>query len=514
MSGKAIRTRICDFLFVLSIVLSLFNGFHSEWVGKIVYTFLANTTITAIYPLFIMSVIILVDNIVSGKKNRYKPLLIFLIIYMAVKILVNFHGLITFKYAEYLKIDQLTGISRYCFDLVKKMNGSVSDYTAWGIVFMIRTTFNSFVEFYSLWFIIYSVALYVMDDKKLYEHISTGLYISMGIVLFYEVFEIAYFMNMEWGKKFIETVNPIILPVDMTASPYPSGIRNLFHEQSYYAYWACIVIPFFVYGFLEKKKWYDLIFTLFLMGCMFGGNSRTGVALVCIEMVVISGCFILVKKKKAIKPLLVLIVILIAALVIGIGFLSNRERYSLYENDTLWEKIVAFMKNTLGTLFDKSARSNPSRFGLRDAEFKTWLSSPILGVGAELRAFYMIDNFPEYAGNTETNSWFVTQREIGSAPYHIPALNQFTSTLASGGVLGFMVDSMPLIILAVWLLILCFKRQILQKTEDDSPYLYVLSSVVVILAFGFSCNVFIAGLAFMTPALALGYIFKSRVGFK
>ncbi len=74
-----------------------------------------------------------------------------------------------------------------------------------------------------------------------------------------------------------------------------------------------------------------------------------------------------------------------------------------------------------------------------------------------------------------------------------------------------MVDSMPLIVMAIWLFVLCFKRQVLKKGEEDnSPYLYILSSVVVILAFGFSCNVFIAGLAFMTPGLALAYILKSR----
>ena len=511
MGFKTIKRNVCDFLFVLSIVLSLFNGFHTEWVGKIVYTFLANTTITAIYPLFLLSVIVLFDNLLSGNRKRYKPLLIFLMVYMCVKFIVNMHGLITFKYAEFVKINELTGISGTLFNLIKKVTPSISDYTCWGIVFMTRTTFNSFVEFYSLWFIIYSVALYVMDDEKLYKHISLGLYISMGIVIFYEIFEIAYFMEKDWGKKFIEIVNPIILPVDRSAQPYPDTVRNLFHEASYYAYWACTVIPFFLYGYLEKKKWYDLIFALFLMGCMFGGNSRTGVALVFIELVVIFGGFIFLKKKKALKPLLIIAAILTVALVIGIVFLSNRSRYSLYEADTLRDKIVLFMKNTMGTLFDKTKRSNRVRFGLREAETKTWLSSPILGVGAELKAFYMIENYPEYGITGESEVWFNEQYEIGSVPYHLPALNQFTSSLASGGIFGFMVDSMPLIAMALWLFVLCFKRQVLKSCdEDNSPYLYVLSSIVVILAFGFSCNVFIAGLAFMTPSLALAYILKSR----
>ncbi len=511
MGIKTIKRNVCDFLFVLSIVLSLFNGFHTEWVGKVVYTFLANTTITAIYPLFLLSVIVLFDNLLSGNRKRYKPLLIFLIVYIVVKIAVNLHGLITFRYAEYLKIDELTGISSTLFNYLKKLNPSISDYTCWGIVFMTRTTFNSFVEFYSLWFIVYSVALYVMDDEKLYKHISIGLYISMGIVIFYEIFEIAYFMEKDWGKKFIETVNPIILPVDRSAQPYPDTVRNLFHEASYYAYWACIVIPFFLYGFLEKRKWLDLILAFFLMGCMFGGNSRTGIALVFIELVVIFGGFIFVKKRKAVKPLLIIAVFLIVALLIGIVFLSNRARNSQYDADSIWKKIVLFMKNTMGTLFDKTERSNPVRFALRDAEFKTWLESPILGVGAELKAFYMIENYPEYGITGESEVWFEEQYEIGSAPYHLPALNQFTSSLASGGILGFMVDSMPLIVMAIWLFVLCFKRQVLKKGEEDnSPYLYILSSVVVILAFGFSCNVFIAGLAFMTPGLALAYILKSR----
>ena len=515
MGEKTIKSKTCSFLFVLAIVLSLFNGVHEEWVPKIIYTFLGNTTLAAIYPLFLLSLIIFVDCIVTKQVRKYKPLLWFLIFYMAINFIVNLHGIITFKYAEYVKIDEITGITKYCFDLIKKIVPSISDYLDWAIVFMIRNTFNSFVEFYSLWFIVYSVALYCLEDNKLYKHISIGMYISIAIVCFYEIFEVAYFMGKDWGAKFLETVNPYIIPVGNIWPALPSGIRNVFHEQSYYAYWACMVIPFFLYGFIEKKKWYDLLFAFFLMGCMFAGNSRTGVALVFIELVVIFGCVIFVKKKKAIKPLLIISVSLIVALAIGIGFLANRPVYSFYGTENLFERVAMFLDETMGTLFDKTRRSNPGRFGLREAEIKTWLESPIFGVGSELKGFHIIDNYPEYGG--DASSWFDVQREVGSAPYCIPALNQFTSALASGGIVGFMASCMPLISLALILLVLCFKKQVLIKNNaieeekvDNTPYLYALAAVIVILAFGFSCNVFISGLAFMIPGLALSYLMKAH----
>ena len=514
MRWETFKSKACSFLFVLAIVLSLFNGIHEDWVPKIIYTFLANTTLAAIYPLFLLSLIIFVDCIVSKKISKYKPLLFFFFFYIGINFIVNLHGIITFKYAEYVKIENITGITKFCFDLIKRFVPSISGYLNWAIVFMIRNTFNSIVEFYSLWFVIYSVALYCLQDEKLYKHISIGMHISIAIVCFYEIFEIAYFMGKDWGAKFLETVNPYIIPVGKTWPALPSGIRNVFHEQSYYAYWACMAISFFLYGFIEKKNWYDLAFAFFLMGCMVGGNSRTGVALVCIELVVIFGCLIFVKKKKAIKPILIICGFLIIALAIGIGFLANRSVNSTYQAQTFWEKVVLFLDGTMGTLFDKTRRSNPSRFGMRDAEIKTWLESPIFGVGAELKGFYIIENYPDYGG--EVGSWFNAQIEVGSAPYHLPALNQFTSALASGGLVGFMATNMPMIAMALILFAICLKKQAFVKTKeiegevvDNSPYLYVLAAVIVILAFGFSCNVFISGLAFMIPGLALSYLMRA-----
>lgn len=507
LRSDVIKKRVYDVLFILAIVLSLFNGIDASKVPFIVYTFLANTTYAATYPLFLLSLLYFIDSIVSGKIGRYKGLLWFFCFYMVVKLIVSVHGSLSFEFFDYIKIDEISGISKIFFDQIKRVFPSCSDYTGWVVCYIVRNVFNSFVRFYSIWFVVYSVGLYCVDSLNLSKSISIGLHIAIGIVCFYEVFEIAHFLGFEWGTSFLTKVNPCLYSI---ATEYgwwppllPSGVRNVFQEQSYYAYWACLVLPFFLYN-ISRKKWYDLPFVVFLMWCMIASNSRTGIALLLGELFVIFVCELLFIRKKQIIPVLIVFLLLIVICVLALGFLSNK-----YKADNFKDRAVLYLENTIGTLTDKTARSNPSRFGIRDAEIATWKESPLFGVGIELEGFYFIRNIPEYAVSA-VGDWVKKQELIGSSPCSFPALNQYTSSLASGGIFGFLADTMPVVLLAGCLFVRLLRKRFGKDADSipNVPYSFIIGSLSVILAFGVSCNFYMMSMPFIVLGLAFAFLMK------
>ena len=504
---KVMKKKLYDFLFVLAIVLSLFNGIDSSDLPFFIYTFVGNSTYWATYPLLLLSILYFVDSIRAKRISRYKWLLLWLCFYMVAKLFISIHAVISFEFFDDINLDAISGMSRILFDLTKKVVPSCSDYSAWAFCYVVRNAFNSFVGFYSSWFIVYSVALYVYDSSNVYKMLSIGLHVAIGIVCFYEVFEIAHFNGCEWGTSFLEKINPHLYRIATQNGWWPpilpSGIRNVFQEQSYYAYWACMVLPFFLYN-VSKKKWYDMGFVAFLMWCMVASNSRTGIALLLGELVVIGVCELLFLGKKQIGIVLVVALVFVVIGVLAVGFLASR-----YEADNMFGRIELYWDNTMGTLMDKTARSNPARYGIRDAEVETWKEHPLFGVGVELGGYYYIRNFPDYS-RSSVSDWIARQQQVGSSPCTFPSLNQYTSSLASGGIVGFLADTMPVVILAFVLFIQVLRERFRKVPDRPSlPYSFVLGSVAVILAFGVSCNFYMMAMPFIVLAIALAFYLKS-----
>ena len=540
----SLRDNIYRILFIATVVLSLFN-WADTYLPSVVKALLVNESMAAIYPAMILTVLIFIDNCRSKRLGRYRYLLCFFIAYFIVNTVVSIHSIATFRFADEAVYDNLEGGPKYAYLFIRKLFPSFSEFSAFAVSFVIRTEINIFREFIFSWLVVYSVALYLVDNRNAWKCFLYGLYGAVGIIAFYGVFEIANKMGYSWGTKFLEKVNPWLYPVGTIHGWYPplffgsNMLRSVFAEGGFFAYWGCLALPFLLNEICRGRR-LNAIPVIILVANLIGSESRSATVMLAAEVCVFVVFSLILNWKNGNFWLMILSLVVAVALgmmIVGSdGFASRNstasvetmvdeegnifdvEKASLLGSEAenmLESGFKLYMSRTFSSLGELSMRSNISRYGLFDSRMKIWLDHPVLGVGKELSGYYLLEKAEEYPYyNSEIDNWCTLQREEGALTNVFSGLDIYSQILAYGGVFGFLIEIGPLVLILILLLISFISNRRKRNDEGAAAAVVLLSAIVAVLIFGVSNSLSTVPLYYVVTGIAIGVIMKDRAGKK
>ncbi len=538
--NNTLKDRTYKVLFIATIVLSLFN-WVTMYTPKIVNMLLVNEHMASIYPAILLTLLLFIDNFKNKKLKKYKYLLYFFLVYFVAHTIINIHSVVIFRFADYAKYDTLESGPTTAYLFIHKLFSSLSDYSAFALSYIIRSEVNLVREFIFSWLIIYSIALYFFDNLNAEKYVMWGIYGAMIIVSFYGFFEIAHRFGFSWGTKFLEAVDPYLYPVGAVHDGWPpllpgDQLRNVFAERSFYAYWGCLIIPFLM-NEICKGKLLNSIPLIIIVSNLIASTARSATVLLVGELAV----FFILELVINWKNIYVYILVGILALSYALGLLilvsdgivtradvpSEKtevlmrdgvefeiERASLLSGETdslLNQGQDRYNASTFETLTTFGGR-NTARSIVLFTKLKVWLDHPILGVGDELSGHYMLEKINE-EGDFRDNlySWCVIQEETGSLRNSFPGLDEYSQSLAYGGIVGFVVDIGSMLAISLFTLFAFVKYKKEKRIDDCGFAVAVLASISAIFLFGISNSFTTGALYYVVFGLALGVIMRNRI---
>ena len=232
---------------------------------------------------------------------------------------------------------------------------------------------------------------------------------------------------------------------------------------------------------------------MFLSLCIYWSNSRSGIFLLILVFAVYV-FFILLSLKKA-KYVIAMVILLLMAYLgyLSVGsYVSNEDQSSAFNTSNV--------VNSIKSVFNPEARSNPSRYGYMIATAQVGKDHFLLGTGTSYVGPYISEKLLERnKNNGELELWISMQQEKGILNSVFPNINEYTSSFASGGILGLLLSLSLLIYLCFYYLYYVIKQGF--KVLDGFSIM-IISMLFVVLAWGMS-NTFMIN--FLYPiSLALG----------
>lgn len=535
--SNLMKDRVYKILFIATIVCTLFNWF-GQYLPGIIRVLLVYETYLSLFPAFLLALLIFIDNFKNKRMARYKYLLYFFIIYFVINSAITIHSAVVFRFAEYAKYDTLETGPKYAYLFIKKLFPSLSDYPAFAISFVIRTEINLVREFIGSWFIVYSIALYFVDNLNVLRYFLYGTYIAMIIELFYGIFEIAYRMGYDWGEKFLVTVNPYLYPIGSMGGVYPVilpgvDLRGMFTEGSFFSYWGCMFMPFMMSEITKGNHRYLNGFMILTLISYLILTAALSAVLLIAGVVVVFYVFSLITNWKN-KNLLFLLAVIVLACLLGAVMLSTdgiAYRKAEVENSQTLERegvvfnvekasfmgslesgvvdaVQNYKNKTVSTSLDSLIHSNNARFASMYTAVKVFLDYPIFGVGKELAGFYVAEKAEE--SEWRVDSWCAGQRECGSLVNGFPMLDIYTESLLWGGIFGFIIEVGPVIAVGIFLLILFIRYKKKKDREMCTLITACLSSIAAIMLYGVSNQFLNSFLYFIIMGMSFGVIMKAE----
>ncbi len=535
--GSLVKDRVYKILFITTIVFTLFNWFE-QYMPSVVKLLLVYETYLSLFPALILTALIFIDNFKNKRMARYKYLWYFFILYFVINTAITVHSAVSFRFVEYAKYENLSGGPKYAYFFIRKLFPGLSEYPAFALSYVLRTEINLVREFIGSWLIIYSIALYFVDNPNVLRYFLYGTYIAMAIELFYGIFEVAYRMGYDWGTKFLETVNPYLYPIGSMGGVYPVllpgiDLRGLFTEGSFFSYWGCMFMPFMMSEISKgNHKYLNGFMILTLIAYLILTAALSAVLLIA-GVVVVFYVFSLITNWRN-KNLLFLLAVIVLACLLGAVMLSTDgiayRKAEVESPDTLerdgdvfvvekaafmgdMEKAVAeavenYKNKTVSTSVSSLIYSNGARYGSMYTAVKVFLDHPLLGVGEELAGFYIVEKAEESEWYNAIASWCVGQRECGSLVNGFPKLDNYTESLLWGGISGFMLQVGPVIAVGIFLLVLFIRF----KKKNDRKWCTLitacLSSIAAIMLYGVSNQFLNSFLFFVIMGMSIGVIMK------
>ncbi len=537
--GSLVKDRVYKILFITTIVFTLFNWFE-QYMPSVVKLLLVYETYLSLFPALILTALIFIDNFKNKRMARYKYLWYFFILYFVINTAITVHSAVSFRFVEYAKYENLSGGPEYAYLFIRKLFPGLADYPAFALSYVLRTEINLVREFIGSWLIIYSIALYFVDNPNVLRYFLYGTYIAMAIELFYGIFEVAYRMGYDWGTKFLETVNPYLYPIGSMGGVYPVllpgiDLRGLFTEGSFFSYWGCMFMPFMMSEISKgNHKYLNGFMILTLIAYLILTAALSAVLLIA-GGVVVFYVFSLITNWKN-KNLLFLLAVIVLACLLGAVMLSTDgiayRKAEVESHDTLerdgdvfvvekaafmgdMEKAVAeavenYKNKTVSTSVSSLIYSNGARYGSMYTAVKVFLDHPLLGVGEELAGFYIVEKAEESEWYNAIASWCVGQRECGSLVNGFPKLDNYTESLLWGGISGFMLQVGPVITVGIFLLVLFIRFKKKNDREWCTLITACLSSIAAIMLYGVSNQFLNSFLFFVIMGMSIGIIMKGN----
>lgn len=420
-----------------------------------------------------------------------RKLLKFLMLYLSVTLLSLSIGLYYYPYWDLITNGSINQIEKLPKVLAIFQNFGIElDVKAATSFWVIARTFKGLIldTFYTFCGSYMIYCWYKDDWKRGLDVLLKGLYCSLFVVFIYSMIELFYLAGNGNAKAMLELITPYFHIIKTNHGWWPpllwkGQIRSVFAEPSFFSIWAAFAMPFVWYKVITSKlfKWKAIhgMVLVFLTFLVFMTKARTGVALLCGEVMLLSLYTIYIRDKKVLKQFTVVMLCTLVAFGLSYGFINN------YMNQTrskpMKVTVSKYVDNNLISIASTTKRSNTARYSTIYANVMIGLDNPILGVGQGLTPAYMPDYFPEMAkNNKEVQNWIKYQKDEGVLKRGIPSFSAYSLRFAETGFVGLILYMFPVIVL---LYRLC---RGIYKCEYKWKHVMLLISLLGILASGFS----------------------------
>lgn len=485
--------RICRFLFISAVAFTPFASLQVDWIPPFIKMFLGYEDKLSMYPLLILSIIWFVLEARRKSLKDYVPILLFFAAYFFINIAVVIHGDLTFPYYEFANYETLEGGDRVAYQVISTLFGSLTNQTSWIISNILKSCLTITTKFFFSWFLLYSAFLFYRETKlDVLNDIWIGITCILPFIFIYEIFEFSYLCGGRLGEVALGKINPILYEVasdhDWWPPLYWAQVRSVFQEPSYFSYWGAFCLPVFMLNIQRRKKSVinivEFLSISFLLLC---ANARTGTALVIGTVLVFVFFNLIANKKGGIFASIIIILILSVAFILATVVSSvvndfSDSGLSTAEPSDISSVVTQYVETNIGSIVEPNARSNQQRFAMMQAQIETFADHPILGISDHLSGFYYLDRFEQYEiENNEAKLWIETQIKNGSLMRGFPQLSEYTSSLATSGILGFIINTLPILFFVCLIVLRAVKTKFLCLQD-----VVVISFSAVVIAFGIS----------------------------
>lgn len=487
-----VHTEIRDFLFLIMGICLVFNNIPDIVQLKFLGSGIGNNLVA--YPILFGAIYTIYCHLKSGNVLvEYKRFLLYGGVYLCILFISLIVGLIHYPYYDAIvsvpieQMGKMATIIIFCEKIGITIEGKAIALL-WGIF-----RFGGIVlKFIMTFGVSYMIFCWYHDDwKRGFNFFTKGILCSLIFVIGYSVFEIQYLAGGEFGKQFLEQINPYIHVIKVEHDWWPpllwpdKQLRSVFPEPSHMGNYAAILLPvlwFYLLNDSRDKRFKFVLgtgYSLFIF-MIFLTQARTAYAMFLgITMLMVAGLLML-DWRRYFK-----IVIMILSISLGIFFLSVRF-INYMDNIGISKEIIELPKisavevvdKNLGSLAGEDKRSNGSRYALLKAHFRMGMESPLLGKGTYLNDSYTKDYF-EFAEkeNPGVKMWIGNQNKFGTLKYPIGAMNEYVERFSANGLLGLSAFLFPF----GWIL---YKLIWLIKKKKCREYVCLLIAVIAALVVG------------------------------
>ena len=488
--------KLCRVLIIIGIAFTPFISIPSKYIPTGVKFFISYESYLSVYPFLLFSLLFFVLNIKNGNLTSYKPLFVFYVFYFVINFLVCIHGLIIYPGYDALDYGKLAGADRIAFNVVSSLLQSVSSDNVWVISTVLKSILTIHTKFISSFFVVFSIFFfYKQTNYDFLNDLWLGVSCVLPLLFVYEIFEIAYLLNYDWGRKLLIFINPFLYEIESMNGWWPpllwdNQVRSVFQEPSFLGYWGAICIPIFMGNIVNKKNvLLNTIEFCFICFLLFSSNSRTGVALALGVILVFCALEIYKYRLSKIINIIYLLSFVVVVFLCSSYFIAYSQR-TMETNIHIGnsEVVKDFIDDNLKSIIQEDARSNKSRYGLTQADFMVFKNHPVMGVGEQLIGNYLADAGLKIGDiSLEYQDWIKNQQNNGNIGNVFPSLNEYARSLSTGGVIGFCVNTLPFLLLVVFSLYVFFFKA---KYLISDSITVAISMGAVVIAFGLS-NVFV-----------------------
>lgn len=315
--------------------------------------------------------------------------------------------------------------------------------------------------------------------KKCIEVLLAGVLVSSTLILIYALIELPFLLGEDWAKYLLTKCNPYIHQIGAYNNIYlgsnidgekafswwppllwPAQVRSLFPEPSFFGMYCSFLMPWLWYAFIAdiRKNWGNklvLFYILLLSVLIFLTKSRTAILLFLGENTLLLIYVVYCAKKEIFKKIITVLFIGAAAWSCSIWFIgmeTNINDRQLNSSSVSYkEKADMYIEENITSASSENKRSNKARFSLMQTEINLWKDYPLLGVGRGMKSAYIVDYLPKTAlEDQEVRMWVRRINENGPLKAGFPDVSEYTMRLCEMGLIGFFIYLFPFIYLVVY----------------------------------------------------------------
>lgn len=489
--------KFCRVLFISAVAFTPFASLQVDWIPSFIKMFLGYEDKLSMYPLFALSIIWFVWEAKRKRLKDYVPILLVFAAYFLINIAVVIHGDLIFPYYEFAHYETLEGGDRIAYQVISALFGSLSNQTSWIISNILKSCLTITTKFFFSWFLLYSAFLFYRETKfDVLNDIWIGITCILPFIFIYEIFEFSYLLGFSFGEVVLGKVNPLLYEINTSHGWWPplywSQVRSVFQEPSFFSYWGAFCLPSFMMNIQKRYKLaLNLVEYFFIAFIVLSANARTGTALVIGAVAVFIVFNFIANMKKSVLTSIFVILVLSVAFIFATWFsvaindprnTDTSTATATVSNSGIASAITKYVDNNIESIVDPNARSNQQRFAMMRAQMEVFTDHPILGVSEQLSGFYFLDRFEQYEiENNEAKLWMETQIKNGSLMRGFPQLSEYTYSLATSGILGFIINTLPILFFVCLIVLRAVKNKFLCLQD-----VVVISFSAVVIAFGIS----------------------------